>query len=308
MKKIIIILLIILILVFAGLTFLDQGRYAMEKKLWWAQKQYEQIARDPKAAPDQNYEDLVNQYRKIANQFPSAALTRKVYIKIGKVYLLKKDYVKARAAFQESMTRYPDDSVLHSEALMHMGSSFEIEAKYDEAKRIYQQIIEQYPLTDIGMSMPMYLITLNSKIGRPADAEKASLEALSFYEAISKKDPETKYAFAAQRMLAAVYFARGDTQKGVNILGQMLTKYADKNELMTPQQIVLIVKTINTMSVANLKDYDTPIAIYQDFLNQNPRHQYGMYLQQTINGLKELKEKNVGIRFQAVPQSQDAQR
>ncbi|MFA5260184.1 MAG: tetratricopeptide repeat protein [Candidatus Omnitrophota bacterium] len=306
MKKTIILFLLILITVFAVLTFLDKGEYAMEKQLWWTQKQYEQIARDPKAVPDQNYEDLVSQYRKIIRKFPNAKLTRKIYIKIGKIYLLKKDYVKARAGFQEAITRYSEDPVLQSEALMHIGNSFEIEAQYNEAQKVYRQIIEKYASTDIGMSMPMYLITLNSKIGRPADAEKASAEALVFYDTIAKKNPETKNAFAAQRMLAAVHFARGNTQKGLNVLGQMLSRYAD-SPLMTPQQIVLIVKTINTMSVANMKDYDTPIAIYQDFLNQNPRHQYSMYLQKTINGLKELKEKNIGIRFQAVPQSQNAQ-
>lgn len=306
MKKTIIIFLFILLAVFAVLTFLDKGEYGMEKQLWRAQKQFEQIARDPKAVPDQNYEGLVNQYRKIIQRFPANGLTRKIYIKIGKIYLLKKDYVKARAGFQEALTRYPDDPALCSEALMHIGNSFELEAKYDEAKTAYRQIIGQYAATDIGMSMPMYLITLNSKIGRPADAEKASAEALVFYDAIAKKNPETKYAFASQRMSAAVHFARGDTQKGIHLLGQMLNRYAD-SEMMTPQQIVLIVKTINTMSVANLKDYDTPIAIYQDFLNQHPRHQYSVYLQKTINGLKELKEKNIGIRFQAVPQSQNAQ-
>ena len=306
MKKTIIVLLIILIAVFAVLTLLDKGEYAMEKKLWWAQKQFEQIARDPKAVPDQNYEDLVTQYRKIIRKFPDSDLTRKIYIKIGKIYLLKKDYTKARAAFQEAVSLYPEDRVLNAEALMHIGNSLELEEKYDEAQKVYRQIIAQDAATDIGMSMPMYLITFNSKIGKRQEAEKASAEALVFYDAVAKKNPETKLGFAAQRMLAAVLFSRGETQKGLNVLGQMLSKYAN-SELMTPQQIVLIVKTINTMSVANMRDYDTPIAIYQDFLNQNPQHRFSTYLQKTINGLKELKEKNIGIRFQAVPQPKNAQ-
>ncbi len=299
MKKTIILFVVILGVLFVGLSLVDTSDYKLEKKLWQAQKQFKEIEQDPKAVPDQNYEDLIAQYRKILKQHPEAVLSRKIHNKIGKIYILKKDYVKARSSFQETISQYPDDYESHAKSLILIGQSFEMEKKYDEAVQAYRRLMNDYGTTDLGVNIPLYIMHLYVKLNKQEDAKRALQDALTFYSNKVQANPGTEIAFKSKRLLAASYFAKRDVKNGIATLGGLLTEYAD-SEYLTSQQMVLTVKTINTMSVANLKDFDTPIAIYQDFLNQHPTHKYNGYLQQTINGLRALKDKGVDVRLQPV--------
>ena len=56
-----------------------------------------------------------------------------------------------------------------------------------------------------------------------------------------------------------------------------------------------IISTINTLSIIQMKDYDLPIKIYQDFINVNPNHPFNGQIQKLIDDIKLLKEKNINV-------------
>lgn len=296
MKKIIIILIAVLVGIFLSLSLLDNGGYALEKKLWKAQKSFEEIARDPKAVPDQNFEALIARYRRIIADYPKASLTPKVYIKIGSIYLLKNDFDRARVSFEEAIAKNRDKPDICAEALVQVGQTYEKQSRPEEALKIYSQIMAKYPLTEFGLNAPLYVANYLTSINRLSDAKAALFSAEAFYKKMIAEQSGTRWEFDGMRFLATTYLVQKDQKSGIKTLGDILLKFS-KSEYLTPQNASFLVRSINTVSVANLQDYDLPISIYEKFMAQNAEHPFNDFLTKTIAGLKELKEKNVGIRY-----------
>lgn len=294
MKKVLLVLIGILAGVFLLLSFLDKSDYAIEKKLWRIQKQFDQIAQDPRVVPDQKFESVARSYLSVIKQHPRSPLVKKIYLQIGRVYGLKKDFAKARENFQAVFNKYADDKEVAAEALMNLGITYEGEMDEKQAIATYKKIIDSYPTTDIGLNMPLYIVNYYLRVSKVNESNVALREAVSFYKDICRDHPKSIIEFNALRLLVTAYFAQKDWSQGVNTLGEVLLKYPS-GQYMNVDRANLIIKSINTVAVTQLKDYDVAINIYQKFMSQNPKHPLNKKLQDMINALQELKKQNVSI-------------
>lgn len=66
-------------------------------------------------------------------------------------------------------------------------------------------------------------------------------------------------------------------------------------QILTPQVMENIVKSINAISMTSLKDFDRPIKIYSDFIEKYPNHPYTPTLKIIIEKFKILKAQKVNI-------------
>ena len=111
MKRILRIYLIVLVGIFFFLELLDlNGDYGVEKKLWRLNKQYAEIARDPAAAPANEFAELVEKYGMVIKEHPRSKLIPNVYLLIGQVYIAKKDYTSARAVLAKVPEQFPNEA------------------------------------------------------------------------------------------------------------------------------------------------------------------------------------------------------
>jgi len=298
MKKIITTFCLVLVGLFIFLSLLDSGEFAMEKKLWYAQKQYEALARDPKAVPDKSFQELADRYAAIIKRYPDASLTPKVYIKIGKIYLMKKDYGKARASYQEILKRYSKNDALCAEAILNVGDSYSIEGRNEQALREYQSVLERYPLTTIGINMPLYLADFHLRNKNAEESAAALRMAIGFYQKVAKENPNTPLEFEARWLLATTYLAQQKWETGVRSFGDILSDFS-QSKALTPQVAMTIIKNINTISVSNLKNFDLPVEIYTNFIEKNPKHPLNGYLDYAVKVLTELKTKNLKAKATA---------
>ena len=296
MKKIIFILCAILAGLFVILSILDHSDYAMEKQLWRAQKKFERIAQDPTVVPDREFQDLSTEYRQIMRRHPKSALTPRIYIKLGLIAALKKDYAQARKIFEEAIATYPQDLILGSEAAMQIGKTYERENNPAAALAMYQRIIKDYPMTPQGMGVPLYIGHYLNSLDRKSDAREAYHQAVVFYKKILQDNPKTEDQYGALQYLATTYFTQQNWKAGVDTLADILLKFS-RSPRMDQQKAMVLVKTINTVSVANLNSYEIPVGIYRQFIQQNPGHPFNPFLEKTITALQGLQEKNVGLRF-----------
>ena len=80
----------------------------------------------------------------------------------------------------------------------------------------------------------------------------------------------------------------------MEVFGKVTDKYG-RPEHMNIRTLDTILKTINTVSVYQLKDYELPRQIYQDIIAKNPNHPWKSYFHKMIDTLSTLKAKGVQV-------------
>ncbi len=298
MKKAFISYLVILIGVFVFFSFSDlNGEYVIERKLWKIQHQLIDIAKDPQAVPDFKFDEVANQYQKIIDKYPDSRLIRNVYISLGRLYLLKKDYATAREKFYLIIEKYPDNKELSAEALLFVGKTYEVEGDWPQAYKIYQDIINNYPVTMTGLSVPIYIANYYKRQNDFQNTMNAYEKAVVHYKKIASDNSGTQAGSKALGYLSNCYMEQNRWNEAIDTLGLILEKYAASGHL-TAKNVDMTIKTINIVSAYQLKDYDVAIRLYQGIIDRNPKHPLRAYLEKNIDAFNQLKEKGVQVSGQ----------
>lgn len=300
MKKTLITYITVLVVLFVVFSVLGtKGEYAVERKVWKLHKQYADIRKDPNVIPDKTFEKIIKGYQKIIDQYPQSRLTQGIHFIIGRVYLLKKDYTTARAKFNEIVGLYPQNPETQAQAFAAVGQSYELEKNWPEAAKIYEQILKDYPLTQTGLGIPIYLANHHKNTNDYQKTMEAYERAIVHYAGVASKNADSFIEFNALRYLANCYLEQKRWTEAINTLGTILEKYADAQH-MNVQTADTIIKTINVVSSYQLKDYDAAINIYKNIINKKSDHPLNAYLQKMIDAFSQLKEKGVKLAPAAV--------
>ncbi len=297
MKKISLILLLILIFIFLTLSLVDKSDYMIHKRLWYIQKQFDQVARDPNVVPDEKFKHLVQQYHRIIKQYPHSQKAARVHLQIARVYLLQKQNTSARNTLFEVIKKYPQDSELSAEAFFIIGQIYEEEGNWPEALKYYEKIQNEYALSTIGLSIPLFLAQSYLKRNEPVKAGASFEKALNFYRRIAAEHPNSDLGFNSLRFMATTNFSLEQWREGIQDLGRVLDEYSQEPYL-NPQRAHLILRTISQISIIKLKDYDLAIGIYEKFVFEHPQHPLIPRIQEMIKNLKILQEKGITISVQ----------
>jgi len=100
MKKALIFYLVVLVGLFAVLSIMDRdGEYAVEKRVWKLQQEFDAIAREPEAIPDLKYDEVAQGFQTVIQEYPDSKLTPLLHTSLGRLYALKQDYGRAREQF-----------------------------------------------------------------------------------------------------------------------------------------------------------------------------------------------------------------
>jgi len=294
MKKTLMTFGALLAVIFVVLSVLDNTDYALEKKLWRVHKQFNQAAADPQAVPSRKFDSIVSQYQKLVDKYPHSRLTARIHMQAGMTYLLKKDDAKAMETFQDILRLYPKDKVIGSVALLNIGNIYERQEEGNKALEIYNKIIDDYLLTTVGLNMPLYIANYHLRNNEKEKGERAIDRAISIYKKVAEEYDQEAFGFDASRFLVTCYYAKEDWREAVNTLGGILLEYA-KSKFMNPQRALLLVKSINTVSITKVKDYDLPRKIYLQFISENPNHPFNKVLEGMLDSFNQLEEKGVTI-------------
>ena len=296
MKKILIILSSILVGIFVILSLLDRnGEYNAEKMIWKTNQKFFELTKDPNSIPDKIFLQLDKEYELIANRFPNSPLAKKAYVSIARMYLVKKDYQTVRNKVQIIFEKYPKDTAMCAEATSLIGKSYELSGDWPNALRVYNDLMQKYPTTEIGLNVPLYIANYYQTNKSAANAQQAYDTAIVYYKKIASDYSNSVIEFKSLGLLANCYFFKKMWREGVVTLGDLLIKYPS-GEFLSFHEIDLLLKTMNTISVTQLKDYALPIQIYQNFITQHPKHDLNKLLKKIIQALTKLKNGNVEIK------------
>jgi hypothetical protein len=160
---------------------------------------------------------------------------------------------------------------------------------------IYKGIIQNYPITNLGFSVPMYLIGHLAGTGAPKGYTNA--DALIFYQKIAVENPRSKLEYNALEMVAMCQLNQKDWSGAVKTMGEIMLKYP------IGKSIKEAVGAINLLCITKLHDYDMAINIYRQFIQKYPDHSADPILNKMIKDLQLLKNKKVTI--QTAPKGND---
>ncbi len=290
MKKTIIILCIILIGVFGILTFLSQkDDFAAEKMLWKADRQFAKMVKSTESFPDQAFERLAGQYRAVITRFPDSKFTPQTHIILGRVYLIKKDYEKAKEIFSSICPKFPNNRNICALAMVSVGKVQEAQGNWEEAEKIYKEMIQKYPQTEEGLSGPLYIAKYYENKGNQPQATLAYNNAIIHYREMLNSDPSKNLEFKLLGLLSNCYMSAKRWNQALDALSLSLRKYPH------PQTAEPILKSINIISLTQLKDKQRAINLYQDILDENPKHPLAQILKQMIEKLDVVEEADADV-------------
>lgn len=292
MKKNLVILTGVFVGIFIFLTLLDRSEYPVEKKLWAAKKQFEGISQDPKVVPEKKFADVIAQYERIIQQYPRSKLLSRIYLQIGRIYMLKGDYAKARTVFAELIQRFSQEPEFCAEALFNTGRTFELEVDFKNAVKTYRAVWQQYPKTEVGLAVPGYIANYCLYSGKQEEAQKFFAEAVGYYIQVAKDSGRSLEGYRALRFLASCYLAQQNWPAAVDTLARMLLDFPGP-EYLQPQRLDVIIRSIDEISVTQLQDYERPQKIYQAFIDTYPKHPVNSILKETIAKLQQARSGTV---------------
>ena len=295
MKKVVLIYIGILAGVFVLFSLLGRNSdYAIEQTAWKVQREYIDILKDPKVVPEQTFNKVIRDYQKIIERYPDSKLTPGIRMLVGNVYHVKKDYETSREKFDEIIKLYPQNRGLQAEALSAIGRTYEAQDNWPGARKVYDRIVADYALTLTGLGVPIYIANHYKTQNDYQKTMDAYDRAITHYNTLAAQNPDSPAEYNSLRYLSNCYLDQKRWREAVEVLGKITDKYG-RPERMHIRTLDIILKTINTVSVYQLKEYELPLQIYQDIITKDPNHPWKDYFQKMIDTLSTLKAKSVQV-------------
>ncbi len=296
MKKALIIYIVLLVGMFTALTLLNaRSEYTAEKAIWKINRDFANVAKDPDAIPDAEFQRVFKGYIQFKSKYKYSKLAPIAHVMAARVYMYKKDYVKARGVYEEIAKTYKSNPNIQAQAVFEIAESYNREKNFPNFVATLKRLIKDYPLTELGYQAPITLAEIYLKRGEQDLALQHLNEAVDHYNGLTvqyKNKPDV--VFNALRSVSVCYMAMKKWSKAVETLGDILMRFPETKYINT-QRADKIITSINMISITKLKDYDLPITIYQNFINKYPKHPYRKALEAMVHSLNVLKEKNVDI-------------
>ncbi|MFZ5800812.1 MAG: tetratricopeptide repeat protein, partial [Candidatus Omnitrophota bacterium] len=182
---------------------------------------------------------------------------------VARLYMIKKDYEKARAYLKTMLSSYRELPGVLAETLFLIGNSYEAQDNWQAALEQYKKIEQDYPLTLRGMDIPIYIAIHYQIKYDPEKMVEAFRQAVIHYKQLAAEHPNTPLALNAEGLAAHCYVAMKEWQNAIRAFNAIIEKYKDKVNtdrimfgvaMIYDQQLKNRTKAIETLQVL-IKEY-----------------------------------------------------
>ena len=285
MTKLLISLPLLLIITFVFFSVIDRSDYALEKRAWSIDHQFEQLARDPNSIPEKRFNDLISRYKALIAQYPSSKSISRLYALLGNVYAVKGDLELSRSSYFEVLKRFPEQNVLCALSLTQIAGTYEKQNNERGVLITFHRAISDYPDTAEGLRAPLDIVNYELRWGHQQKAAIALQEAEDYYKkkVLRSRDPALR--FYTTGFLARTCLAEKHWKDALKAFKSLLIDYG-QSPYMNQGIAAVIVRSIDQISVEKLNDPALAISIYSDYLKKFPHHPLSIILIQKIRYLK----------------------
>lgn len=255
--------LLVLVFLIATLSGCGNDEYTIERRFWYARRQADNIFKNPHATPPQELERVVSTLKKFIKDNPESPLAVRSGFLIGRLYMAKEMYDKARAQFSQIIIKYKEHDSLCSEAVYYIGNSYEIDDKWNSALQQYKKIMEKYPATPKGLDMPFYIARYYESKSQLDKMIGAYKEAVAYYDSLALRYPDTRFGFMVSNLKAQCYIALKDWESAVGVYNAVIKDYTGKMPL--DQALMKVVLIYNQQLKDNVKAKETLRKLIEEY-------------------------------------------
>jgi tetratricopeptide (TPR) repeat protein len=221
------------------------------------------IAKDVSKATAEQFEQSLRAFQKVVDKSPGTVWAGRAQVAIGSLHSLQKDYAKARDAYALVFQNYNQYKDLVLNARVATAKTYEEETNWPEAMRVYREIEEHHPWSQIGMEVPLYIAIHLQKEGNTAEANEGFERALKVYSKLVTDAPNPNASAQAKGYLAQAYQRLGRWDDAITTLNELLQAPEGVNRPLTLLMLGSIYQT-------KLHDADKAEAAYTQLLEESP--------------------------------------
>lgn len=248
-------------------------QYKMERMVWHADQAARPIFINEGAVPSYEFNRVTDMYRKIIAAKPDSGFALDSKFKIAKLCIAQKDFDLARLEYDQVIESYKDNQELAANALFLKAQSYELENKWPEALKLFDQIIKQYDKTAQALSVPMYIARYYMKNQDTVQAVRAYKSAIDHYQKIADTYPNTKVSLLCENMIVRSYMEMSSWQDALDYIESL-----DKKYKLGPDTLMVMANIYKD----KLNDPVKMQAIYNRILEQFPEHKISSYIKQLM--------------------------
>jgi TolA-binding protein len=279
MRKKITALILLTMLLPAGC---GEGTYGAERRFWQANNRLQRLLSQSDkdtVIKTKEFDDLLFAFKEIVMRYPFWRDTPRANFVLANLYLMKNDRKSARKEYEYICENYPQNAEYCAEALKDIGVLYEQENNWAQAESMYKKIIEKYPYSSIGLIIPLNLAQQYKKRQESEKATDAFQQALSFYNNLIEKHPNSPGAVAAVDLAVACVLNLKGAEPAVVFLKELINKHA--HSVIESQSIFDIARIYN-FEMGNRSE---AIKYYQQIVTQYPQSDLAEKAQQEIEKL-----------------------
>ena len=219
------------------------------------------------ATPEQ-YAEAIRNFEQVTQKAAGTAWAARAHVAIGSLYALQKQYANARQAFGLAIQNYNQYRTLCQSARYAIAKTYEAEQQWDEAVKLYEEIADYYPLTQMGLEAPLYIAAGYTKHQETELAAKAYESAAHRYAKLIPDLPTPEAALTVKGYLVLAYQQIGEWDDAVTLLEEMES---------APQQVnrPLVLLSLGSIYQAKRGDAAKAQALYTKLAEEFPDHPFG---------------------------------
>lgn len=203
------------------------GYYYAEKTYWHVNRKHGETIRTPAEATEKEFHQTINALKKVVSGYPAWKKSAEIQFRIGEMYIARKDFDNARKELMEVVMNFPEQQELCAHAQFLIGSLFEKQGDWKEALHNYEELIERYPNTTVGLQVPLYIAHYYQRHNLKKESERTYADATHKYTNLIEKNPYSKLVPVIQYFVTLAYGRQEKWNELVDTLQRMVDKYPD---------------------------------------------------------------------------------
>lgn len=212
-------------------------------------------------------EEALALYERFLKDYPRHELAGKTAVRLGLLYVSRRDFSKGREWFEQVVSRYfSKDKAKRADVKLLIAKTYEQEGSWAEAEKVYEAIEQNEPLTTAALQVPFLRSDYYEAKGDQEKAKQILNQAAEHYKDLERQQPNVEIGQYARRQLQSVYIRQGDWDQVLVNIDEDLHK--ERNARRQGEWFLL--KALITEK--RLQDKTKATALYQDFLKRYSDH------------------------------------
>lgn len=256
-------------------------QYEAERLYYKASKYYAKIMINPRIASFSDYKSAISAYEALLNSYPENTnsqvienLKKQSLIRISELWLLQGDIHAAIKAYEKFIQLYPDDKTLG--LIVHYANAKSNERIFNLNKALgeYETLVKNFDLIQDPMkpqvnffSLPLQLARLkktNQFLKQSNGSKSYYDQALSYYDSVATKWPNTTAGFLALYYKSSIYADLKQWHKTIQLLNELIDRFPDRDEIPN------IMLTLGNVYLDGLNNTSKALSIFEKILKKYP--------------------------------------